>query len=495
MMRILIMSGPNGSLANALLKSEASELICITDDDVFLCAGENQVTSGTAIALPLHLTIDVPTIRSQLLKAYPLIDRWVSKRQSISTTIEQMLQYTLTLIQIVGNHRPRFAILETGAPHHLFSYCLDTALRYLDIHIYYLYGNAFDGRCLVVNGNEKSAVVPVSDYSAEKVVDEYIMQVQRNAMYTPADSSKSLTPTLHKNRLYAISLYLRGAVGRLRLKLKSRTKLGKGTVVRLALPHVGLIDLLGILRAHKKYQDLLATSEAFNTNRIQEGDIVYVGHMLPEATSFPESPEYPGEIDVLIDLKNRFPAANIYYREHPAIALYAEFGHIHLQGLHKCPSFFSQLNQIGIVIIPPSFHISKIRQRNCLFATKTGRVAVENSVLGIPTLLYGFPFYGRHLPLAFHVSKLPPKTSVQDIRMLAADVADHVPAVREHLIDVFSGSIENPGIGLGSDSSARPLFAASVVRLARLLGRRQFIGDSGIGHEAPSVSLPIHASY
>lgn len=468
-MRVLIMSGPACSLAKALLKSEASELVCVTDGDVFLCTGENQVTSGTAIALPMNLAIDVPAIRSQLLKAYPLIDRWVSKSQSISTTIELMLQYTVTLIQVAGNYRPRCAILETGAPHHLFSYCLDTAMRYLDIPIYYLYGNAFDGRCLVLNGNEKNAFVPVSDYSAEKVVEEYIGQIQSNAMYTPADSSKSLAPILHKSRLYAISLYLRRDVGRLRSKFKNWTKIREGTAVRLDLPYVGLTDLLAILRAHKKYQDLLASSAAFDAGRIEEGDIVYVGHMLPEATSFPESPGYPGEIDVLIDLKSRFPRAKIFYREHPAIALYAEFGHVHLQGLHKCSSFFEQLNQMGIVLIPPSLHISKIRERSCLFATKTGRVAVENSILGIPTLLYGFPFYGCHLPLAFHVSDLAPVLSVSDIKGMVAMVTDPVSAVRAHLLSVFSGSIDNPGIGLAENKQARTSFNFSIVQLAKIL--------------------------
>lgn len=469
-MRILIMSGPNCSLANALIKSGVSELVCVTDCDVSLRTDENLVTSGTAIELSVHLDIDIPAIRSQLLKAYPLIDRWVNKRQSISTTIELMLQYAVALVKIIGNYRPHYAILETGAPHHLFSYCLDTALRYLDIPIYYLYGNAFDGRCLVVNGNEKNAFVPVSDYSAEKVVDEYIRQVRSNAMYTPIDSSKSLTPTLHKSRLYAISLYLRGAIGRSLLKLKDRPKYGDGTKVSLALPNIGITDLLVILSSHKRYQKLLAASGAFDESRIQEGDIVYVGHMVPEATSFPESPDYPGEIDVLIDLKNRFPAAKIFYREHPAIALYAEFGHIHLQGLHKCETFCRQLNQLGIIIIPPSMHISEIRQRNCLFATKTGRVAVENSVLGIPTLLYGFPFYGRDLPLAIHISEIPSNFTVQEIRISASLQADPATSVREHLVKVFSGSIDNPGIGLKTDQSVKRQFEASIIRLVNKLG-------------------------
>lgn len=462
------MSDPDGSVANALL-TEVDELVCVTPSDVYLRTAANGIVLGRAIPLPMQAGIDVPAIRTQLLKAYPLIDRWVSKRQSVSTTLEHMLEYTVALIHILFNYRPRFAVLETGAPHHLFSYCLDAALRYLDVPIYYLYGNAFDGRCLVVNGNEKHAFVPVSDYSAQSVVDEYIDQVRRNATYVPADSVKSLTPVLHKWRSYSFFLHLRRHVAGRYGKVARRGGNCTSTSIRLSLPYVGLRDLLGILRAHYQYRKLIAAAGPFNVERIGADDIVYVGHMVPEATSFPESPDYPGEIDVLIDLKNRFPSANVFYREHPAIAIYAEFGHVHFQGLHKCPAFYRQLERLGIEVVPPSIHITKIRERGCLFATKTGRAAVENSVLGIPTLLYGFPFYGRDLPLASSVDRLTPEATVRSIKAQAAAVANPASAVRTHLVATFAGSIENPGIGLVTDASARSLFEASLVRLIRKL--------------------------
>lgn len=469
-MRILIMSGPDGSLANALFKAGVSELVCVAQGNVHLRTGHGEIVSGNAIARPRQIDIDVPAIKAQLLKAYPLIDRWVSGRQSISTTLELLLEYTTTLIQIIGNHAPRFAVLETGAPHHLFTYCLDVALKYSGVPAYYLYGNAFDGRCLVVRGNEKAAFVRVGDYSARQVVDGYIEDVRRNATYTPADSTKSLAPFLHKWLPYAGYLHVRQAAAKYYNRLKTPPRAGDGPEIRLRLPSVGFAELLGVLNAHREYRKLMNSAGPFGAERIQQGDIVYVGHMVPEATSFPESPDYPGEIDVLIDLKNRFLGANVFYREHPAIAIYSEFGHIHLQGLHKGPAFHRQLSRLGIEIIPPGMHISKIRERGCLFATKTGRVAVENSVLGIPTLIYGYPFYGLDLPLTFHVCRLSSGLAVQDIKALAAKVSDPAEAVRAYLTSRFSGSIENPGIGLGSDTSVRPQFEADVVRLVRQLG-------------------------
>lgn len=467
-MIVLVMSDPQGSLADGMLQSDISALLCVTQDNVHLRTRADGIVSGQQISRPQTIDMDLPALKAQLLKAYPLIDRWVSKRQSISTTLELLLEYTASLIQLIGNHRPHCAVLETGAPHHLFSYSLDVALNYLGIPIYYLYGNAFDGRCIVFNGNEKKSRLQVSTYSAQSVIDSYIDQVKRNATYIPADSSKSLSPYLHKWALYALYLRLRHSAASCYNRLKSAGQSQKPGAIKLSLPYVGLWQLLSILRAHKTYLELLAAQDPFDVASIQENDIVYVGHMVPEATSCPESPDYPDELDVLLDLKHRFPEARIFYREHPAIALYSEFGHIHFQGLHKCPSFHAQLSRLGIGIIPPSMHISKIRARSCLFATKTGRVAVENSILGITTLIYGYPFYGRQLPHAQCIDTLPPHTPVREVKARTA-ISDPALAVSAHLVEMFSGSIENPGIGLGPNSNVRSLFDADLMKLVKLL--------------------------
>lgn len=471
------MSGPDGSIAKALLKAEVDELVCVTQFDAYLRTITGEIFAGEAIAHPVRIEIDVPGIRSQLLKAYPLIDRWASRRQSVSTTLEHMLEYTASLIQIVGNYPPQFAVLETGAPHHLFSYCLDVALRFLGVPIYYLYGNAFDGRCLVVEGNEKRNFIPVSEYSAQAVIDDYIEQVRRNASYIPADSTRSLAPFLHKWIGYAFFLHLRHHAATWYGKvIRRRVGVCTGAPVKLDFPFIGLREAIGILRTHRQYRRFLTEAGPFDTKRIGANDIVYVGHMVPEATSFPESPDYPGEVDVLLDLKNRFPSASVFYREHPAISIYAEFGHVHFQGLHKCPAFYHQLKRLGIEIVPPSIHIAKIRERDCLFATKTGRVAVENSILGIATLVYGFPFYGRDLPYTLSVAGLVSRLSVQDIKTKVRPIGDSTCAVRNYLVAIFSGSIENPGIGLGEDESARPSFEAG---LLQLVGQLEAMGRSG----------------
>ncbi len=460
------MSDPDGSLAESLLKSNITDLVCVTNENVHL-KSSSKLLSGHEITNLSQIEVDVPKIRAQLLTAYPLIDRWVSRRQSLSTTLEQCLEYTTFLIQIIGNNRPKLAILETGAPHHMFSYCLDVALNYLNVPVYYLYGNSIDGRCCVVKGKEKSSFVSVTNYDAQSIIDGYIDQVKSNSAYTPADSTASLSHFLHKKFLYALYLYLKSSVAK---TYNRRKYCFSESAICLRLPFLSFAEVFNVLSAQLQYQKIIKKqSREFSVQNVNSNDIVYVGHMMPEATSFPECPFYPGEIDVLIDLKNRFPDAKIFYREHPAVEIFGEFGHFHLQGLHKNPSFHKQLISLGIDLVPVDIHISKIRERGCLFATKTGRVAIENSILNIPTIVYGFPFYGIGLPLTRHVSDLAGVNSVSDIQLQASKVKNPINAVRSYLEKTFAGTIENPGISLPSNPSVQPIFEQSMVKLIQKL--------------------------
>ncbi|MEW7009851.1 hypothetical protein [Lentilitoribacter sp. EG35] len=462
----LIMSAPDGSLAETLLKSGISDLVCVTRENVHL-RSSSSLLSGREITGLSQVKIDIPKIKTLLLEAYPLIDRWVSRKHSLSTTLELCLEYTILLIQIIENNRPSLAILETGAPHHMFSYCLDIALNYLDVPLYYLYGNSIDGRCCVVKGKEKTSFVSVTNYNAQSSIDAYISQVKGSSIYTPADSTASISHFLHRNFLYALYLHLRISVAKIRNR--RRRKLSESPIC-LKLPFLSFWEVLCVIRAQISYQKIInRRSERFLVQNVNSDDIVYVGHMVPEATSFPECPKYPGEIDVLIDLKNRFPNTKIYYREHPAIKIFGEFGHLHLQGLHKNQSFYNQLARLEIDVVPVEIHISKIRERGCLFATKTGRVAVENSILNIPTIVYGFPFYGIDLPLTHHISRLACTASVREIQLYASKIKNPLDAVRSYLVLTFSGTIENPGISVYSDPKVRPVFEQSLVKLIQKL--------------------------
>lgn len=463
---ILITNEPDGDLANNLIEREKTRLVCVTQNDVYIRTADS-IILGATLTISTQPLIDLPIIRSELSKAYPLIDRWVDNKVSISTALEQMMEYTTRLIGVIEQHGPDFAVLETGAPHHLFTYCLDTALKYLSISAFYLYGNAFDLRCIIFRENDKQEHAIVSDYSADSVVEEYVRHVEENIDYKPQDSINSLSSFLNRQPTYAAYIHLKQKLATYYQKHIKPSRNNNSLSIKLDLPTISFWHFLGLMQKQRAYQRLIKVSIPFDTKTIKSTDVVFAGHMIPEATSFPECPDYPGEIDILLDLKCRFPDAQIFYREHPAISLFSEENHIHFQGLHKNPVFYKQLQSIGIKIISPSTSISEIRKTQCLFATKTGRIAIENSILGLPTLIYGFPFYGAGIPGAVNIRSLSEEKTVQEIKWLVRRNNKSSSSVKEHLTKMFSGSISNPGIGIKTNSQ-NDLFIEDIIRFVSI---------------------------
>ncbi|MBM9589058.1 hypothetical protein JWG41_01265 [Leptospira sp. 201903075] len=466
-MNLVVLSKPNSSLVQSLLKNQTSKVICVNEDNLYLCS-QVEVVQGMQLFGSEEPAIDIPKVRAALLTAYPLIDRWISHDQSFSTTIGSMLDYTCKLIWLFLKEKPKLALLETGAPHHLFTYCLDVALEYTKVKTIYLYGNSLDERCLVFEEKNKTKLHKITDYDSTPAVDEYIDKVLKNKNFIPKDSINSLAPYRHRSLFYPLILHSIELLKSFLIKIRGfATQKPTLQPVSLQWPKIGLRELYAMLKKQSYYRKLLANTEKDVSDRISSEDIVYVGHMVPEATSFPESVYYPDEIDVLLDLKFRFPKSKVFYREHPAINIYSEFGHIHLQGLYKNKSFYQFLELNGIGFIPPSEHILKIREKGCLFATKTGRVAIENSLLSFQTILYGFPFYGNTLPGCIHISEIPKSIDVHSLKLRIKKQGQSVPKIRKYLIDHFSGSILNPGISIAAKQTNRENFETQVIALIK----------------------------
>jgi len=117
---ILVMAKPNTAIVDSLVQTHFDEVICVNEDDVHIRFQSGDITSGSNIILRLPVEIDVVSIKKEILAAYPLIDRWVSYKKSLSTSVGELLDYTVSLIKVIGSYRPDFAILETGVPHHLW---------------------------------------------------------------------------------------------------------------------------------------------------------------------------------------------------------------------------------------------------------------------------------------------------------------------------------------------------------------------------------------
>lgn len=441
MSAVIVISTPNSQLVQTLLQNNIAKVICVNEQEVYF-ASKDGVTKENSFENKIKLDVSIPNIRAELVKAYPLFDRWISKSISFSSIVETCTIYTAALMNVIEREKVGFAILETGAPHHIFTYCLHVALKLTSRPNYYLYVNAIDQRLIVTEGIEKFDIIPITSYDATDEINQYIDDILNTCEYVPKDSQNTLAERKHNTPLYSIYLQCKHSLSGLRKHNTLKNKF------RLNYKNISILENIALINKQKKYRSWLkSTSAKHEIELLGPEDIVYVGHMLPEATSFPDSIDYPGEIDVLLDLKLRFPRSRIFYREHPAINVFAEFGHIHYQGLHKNQEFYEDLQTLGILLVSNSTHMNELREKKCLFATKTGRVAIENSALGLHTIIYGYPFYGTKMPLTTHVTNVPFGVNASDFNKKSSN-SNQITALRKYLIDRFSHSIANPGIGM-----------------------------------------------
>ena len=424
------------------MREGVKSITSVTEDGAYTI-NEGLVTPINRDELASDLTISLPRIRKEILKMYPLMDRWVSRNCSISDTVEACMIYTCSLIKIIDKNKTQFAILETGAPHHLFTYCLHTALNYLNIPTYYLSVNGIDSRLNLFRGIEKiqDNIKIETNGQVKNALKNYIKNVSSITKFVPEDSSKVLKTRLNRSFYPVLISYSKHAIYQSLIRKNNNTSNIFLDFKKLTLP-----ELVHNWRKQKKYIKVIKNkTRKFDISQVDSDDIVYVGHMMPEATSFPDSIDYPGEVDVLLDLRNKFPNSSIHYKEHPSIEIFSETGHIHHQGLHKNSSFIKALEILNIGLIPVNLHISELRSRDCLFATKTGRVAIENSLKSAKTIIYGYPFYGTDMPMTIHVSKVGKH---ENVHKLKEKINNYSPEKIEiYLSKRFSCSIANPGIG------------------------------------------------
>jgi len=445
----IVISDPKSDFTSAIRRAGVDCFICVRVDRIYTIDNDI-ITTIKSDELTTEISISIPDLRNDLLKMYPLIDRWVSNRVSISDTIEACLVYTCSLIKIIATNKNCFAILETGAPHHLFTYCLHTALKYLKIPTYYLYPNGIDQSLNIFRGIEKLDVEiePQLDRTSSNNIQEYVSEVLSDTKFVPKDSSYVLKSKSNRSSIPVFIQHTKVLINRALVRKKQHA-----ADIYLELPELSLREVFNNLRKQKRYlKNIKAKTSNFDISQISSTDIVYVGHMLPEATSFPDSINYPGEIDVLLDLRNRFPNSIIFYKEHPAINVFSEVGHIHQQGLHKNTAFLKLMDTLNINFIPIDLHMSELRAVKCLFATKTGRVAIENSIKSSKTIIYGYPFYGINLPMTAHVSSLK---RYDDVNELTEQIKISSPEkVVEYLSNRFNYRIINPGIGIARQADA-----------------------------------------
>jgi len=159
-----------------------------------------------------------------------------------------------------------------------------------------------------------------------------------------------------------------------------------------------------------KYLERKVCHENFGAilEKNKEPALLVVAHFQPEATSFPEGGDLNNHIDIVVKLRTLGYTAPILYKEHIGSTHYfAPIVHQTRVGMCRSVFYYQKLEELGCIFVGPRVPIPRDPNMNERFVpvSITGTIALERSILGLRTIITGYPWY-RGLPGTMNLSSI-----------------------------------------------------------------------------------------
>lgn len=146
--------------------------------------------------------------------------------------------------------------------------------------------------------------------------------------------------------------------------------------------------------AIKFYKKKMISFEDFYEISKKQNCLVVAAHNEPEASMYPEGEFYNNVIEIILTLRETF-SGKIFFKDHPISkqysANYIDFTRV---GIARSKNFYKNLLELDCQLLDYSIDLNnkKIIDK-ILISTVTGTIAVERSLKGCKTLVFGNPWY------------------------------------------------------------------------------------------------------
>ena len=446
-----------GELVKKLYQS--SEKIIFFDN-----YGWSVLINGKRETLPLDFNlkdlsfkIDAAKLRVELNWWSPMWARWIPKAHSYINFKDQSILIISKIIFGLKKYNISKVIFHTGIPHHLDTSFLLMACSQLNIDSTFLYANVFNHRLMpTVHKNSildrKIIDFDISNYdSFELTIDDFTKnKLKGNAPNT----STAVIHERHKS-LWRSVFYIS--------KLSFLKKLSKIKSLIIKKPHDwtkffptrNFKDLLEVLNIQRKFiralkKEQLSLDKSISFLKSKPNKIVIAAHFQPEATTFPEGGNYSNHLDIIIKIRSLGFKGEIAYKEHPGSFLYGcDFLGVTGVGICRSLSYLNNLKELGCTFLHNNTPIPvDLNNNNFIVCTITGTIAIERSLVGLKTLVFGEPWF-KGLPGTIHQSNIE-SINIVDENWVESDL-NIARESREFLLEKLNNkTITNcPGIGTG----------------------------------------------
>lgn len=334
-------------------------------------------------------------VLTRLIKSGPIFSRHHDDLPSMELVLRSTTLSILAIAEKMSAARINKCVLGTAASHHLSTLMLEIACQISGIEqIFEYYIFLSEDRVLPLRQSksikDRSTIGGViSNFSYAEHLESWAKQGYSAISH---ENSSNATKNFYSACLSITANRARNSLWRIRTK-----GIRHSVEHREHLKSAGLRRDLQILN---RQRNALITLKRF----IQSDDknnalnpavlrpyFLIMAHLQPEATSFPEGGEWHNFIDIVVELKKKFPEMAILYKEHPASFYFSLLSRNSNVGIMRSPSYYGLLRQLGCIFVDENYH--DLHGSLAVHVTISGSVTLERSLQGLPTVVMGEPWY------------------------------------------------------------------------------------------------------
>ena len=403
--------------------------------------------------------LSISDIRKSLSFWSPIIERWCGNLNQYKLIRDEIVFNVCALASVIKKYEIKNVIFHTGVPHHIDSLTLSIACEVVSVKQIFLYPNVIDNSIipLLQLGDISTRVIPrhikIQNKNQEVVLKDFLDNVfQRKKLYGGNEIKKINT----------IFFFLIFAL--IRQKLKNFLRiwlyafLGLFSKNTRPLPKdysdYSFLSYVKMLYAQKRFIEIYKKKSA-NTRiaEINKVKLIIFSSMQPEASSFPEGLYSSSFIDMCLALRSKGYKEKILYKEHKAnFEFYNPIVGISRAGLYRNPEYINLIQALGCEFISADYPSSISSAKNYLPVTISGTIALERSLLGLRTLVFGSPWFSE-MPGIIKFSEIESLVEIDkkwtETDIVLADLSKQwiLKVLEDHKL------INATGVGIGSKSS------------------------------------------
>ncbi len=332
-------------------------------------------------------------VLSRLIKSGPIFSRHHDDLPSMELVLRSTTLSILAIAEKMSAAQINKCVLGTAASHHLSTLMLEIACQISGIEQIFEY-YIFENRVLPLRQSksikDRSPVGGmISNYSFAGHLETW---ARLGYSAINHENSSNASKNFYVAFLLICVRRFRNALWRIRLRgIKHPME------QRERLKSFGLRRDLQILSRQKRAMITLnrfIQSDDQNI-AIKPGNshpyFLIMAHFQPEATSFPEGGDWHNFLDIVVELRKKFPDLPILYKEHPASFYFSFLSRNSNVGIMRSPSYYKLLRQLGCVFVGETN--CNIQGPLAIPVTISGSITLERSLQGLSTVVMGEPWY------------------------------------------------------------------------------------------------------